>query len=132
MRRQKGEYIWNLVFVSKKTILNWLNVQYRYQSLEIRVWGGVEFNVLLHTTYEQKVIGNWFCAPIIFKYPLKKRFFDKQFWHKKQLLDFWIEKIYFFKLMLLFTHFLKITKYSIWWNKFTLLNFGSHTPFKES
>ena len=35
---------------------------------------GVEFlafNVLLHTKSEQKVIGNKFCAPIIFKNSLK-------------------------------------------------------------
>ena len=35
---------------------------------------GVEFlafNVLLHTKPEQKMIGNWFWAPIMFKNPLK-------------------------------------------------------------
>ena len=32
------------------------------------------FNVLIHTKSEQKVLGNWFWAPIIFKNPVKTRF----------------------------------------------------------
>ena len=32
------------------------------------------FNVLLHIKSKQKVIGNWFCAPIIFKNPLNTGF----------------------------------------------------------
>ena len=34
----------------------------------------IAFNVLLHTKSEQKVIGNRFCAPIIFENPLKTGF----------------------------------------------------------
>ena len=37
------------------------------------------FNVFLHTKSEQNVIGNWFCAPIIFIKSVKKRFFNKKY-----------------------------------------------------
>ena len=43
---------------------------------------GVEFLafiVLLHTKSEQKVIGNWFYTPIIFKNSLKTCFFNKKY-----------------------------------------------------
>ena len=31
---------------------------------------GLTYDVLLHTKIKQKVIGNWFCTPIICKTPL--------------------------------------------------------------
>ena len=37
------------------------------------------FNILLHTKSEQKVIGNSFCAPIIFKKSFKNLFFNKKY-----------------------------------------------------
>ena len=54
-----------------------------------------DFNVVLHTKSEQKVIGNQFCSPIIIKYLLKTNCVGRV----------WIVKGYIFENNLLMDHF---------------------------
>ena len=89
-------------------------------------WGQIlNFNDLFHTISEPKGIGNWFCAPIIFRNPLKTLFFNKKYTITICVGCVWIVIGYFLFEKEAFNRFLKAIETHLDPNSVIIIDLGA-------